>query len=216
MRYHRILKYDTANGPGIRTTIWFTGCCFRCPDCFNAEIQDFNAGKPFDEDAKSELFKYLSDPHVTGLSVLGGEPLIQGNELLELLREIKYKFPNKNIWLWSGFQLSIMLASQEQYAYHLNILRYVDYLVDGPYMKDKTEYHTRFRGSSNQIIWKITPITYDSSVSSDKDIDNTVQFYAMNYSDMYDKHKENDKDYVFPYNKDTAKTIILAPYQVNI
>lgn len=207
MNYHKILKYDTANGPGIRTTIWFTGCCFRCPDCFNAEIQDFKAGNLFDESAKAELFSYLSDPHVTGLSILGGEPLAQNpHDFLNLLKEIKQTFPDKNIWMWTGFQLKdiikqISLDDDPNIVkhlvnnFHLEKISYVDYLVDGPYKKEETKYHTRFRGSSNQIIWHIK--------YKGKDMNHKHVCQAINESVIFDKHLENTQ-----YNIDSLPSII--------
>lgn len=178
MNYYRILKYDTANGPGIRTTIWFTGCIFHCSDCFNSEIRDFKAGKLFDEKAKEELFSYLNDSHTTGLSVLGGEPLAQDIELANLLKEVKETYSDKNIWMWTGFQLKdIMNMEEDKKEHYLSYIRNVDYLVDGPFEKDNTKYHTRFRGSSNQIIWHI----------HEKD----NQLIAENVSHSFDEHTED-------------------------
>lgn len=154
MRYHNIKKYDTANGPGIRTTVWFTGCIFHCPGCFNSEIRSFEAGEEFTEETKAELFKYLADPHVKGLSVLGGEPLAQGTELEELLKEVKAAFPDKDIWMWTGYTLDKILNENPEHTHE--ILQYVDFLVDGPFVEDLSHTHHRFRGSSNQIIWDIS------------------------------------------------------------
>lgn len=190
MNYSKILKYDTANGPGIRTTIWVTGCCFRCPECFNSEIQDFNTGKFFDDNARQELYSYLKDPHVTGLSILGGEPLIQDDTLLYLLKNIRKYFPDKTIWMWTGFQLRDIIKNtryknvtkdKDEWLVDekkLEYISYVDYLVDGPFIKDLTTYHTRFRGSSNQIIWKIS--------------EKNNEIIAENVSEYFDKHEENN------------------------
>lgn len=153
MRYHNIKKYDTANGPGIRTTIWFTGCIFNCPGCFNSEIRDFNSGEEFTEEAKATLYKYLNDPHVKGLSVLGGEPLAQKEELLELLKEVKEKAPGKDIWMWTGYELDKLIDKKLELP--LEMLTYVDYLVDGPFIEAESHTHHRFRGSANQKIWDI-------------------------------------------------------------
>lgn len=153
MRYHNIKKYDTANGPGIRTTIWFTGCIFNCPGCFNSEIRDFNSGEEFNQEAKDELFKYLSDPHTKGLSVLGGEPLAQGPELAELLYEIKEKFPTKDIWMWTGYTAEAIIKKNNGAIN--TILMSVDYLVDGPFIEEESHTHHRFRGSANQRILDI-------------------------------------------------------------
>lgn len=96
MNYSVIKKYDTSNGLGIRTSIFFTGCNFHCQGCFNKELWDFKSGKPFDEEAKTLLFEYLGDKHVKGLSVLGGEPLQQNfTELKDLLLSVKEKYPER-------------------------------------------------------------------------------------------------------------------------
>lgn len=148
MRYKSILKYDSANGKGIRTTIWFTGCKFHCKNCFNSQIWDFNSGDRFDEHIKDMLFKYLSDEHVKGLSVLGGEPLQQGEEMLEFLKEVKERFPSKDIWLWTGYYINELNDLQK------SIISLCDFVVDGRFEEDKKDARLYFRGSSNQTIWE--------------------------------------------------------------
>lgn len=148
MNYHNIRKYDIANGKHLRTTIFFTGCRFHCPDCFNREIWDFNSGKPFDEEAKKELFTLCSDPHCAGLSVLGGEPMQQGMELYDLLVEFHKLFPEKDVWLWTGYYLNELNEDQ------MKIALQCDYVVDGRFQKEL--HGTKkllFRGSENQTIW---------------------------------------------------------------
>lgn len=147
MRYQNILKFDSANGKGIRTTIWFTGCKFHCKECFNSKIWDFNSGFPFDLEAKNKLFEYLSNEHVKGLSVLGGEPLQQGEEIYDLLKEVKEKFPNKDIWLWTGYYINELNDLQKK------IISLCDYIVDGRFDNTKKDVRLYFRGSTNQTIW---------------------------------------------------------------
>lgn len=149
MNYSKIKKYDISNGTGVRCSIFFTGCYFHCPECFNPELWDKNSGTPFDEKAKTELFSYLSDEHCDGLSVLGGEPLIQGMQLVELLEEIRKKFPNKTIWLWTGYEIDGKLDETQKM-----IISLCDYVVDGQFKKDLSGKKLRFRGSSNQTIWR--------------------------------------------------------------
>lgn len=148
MRYNSILKFDSANGKGIRTTIWFTGCKFHCKECFNSQIWDFNSGLPFDSEAKNKLFDCISNEHVKGLSVLGGEPLQQGEEMYDLLKEVKEKFPNKDIWLWTGYYINELNDLQKK------IISLCDYVVDGRFDESKKDVRLYFRGSSNQTIWK--------------------------------------------------------------
>lgn len=148
MNYAKIQKMDIANGLGIRTVIYFCGCRFHCHNCQNKDIWDFNSGKTFDENAKNAVFSAVSNVHVKGLSILGGEPLQQGHELLLFIREFKDKFPNKDIWLWTGYRLSDLNEEQKE------IVSLCDYVVDGQYEEEHRDLMLNFRGSSNQVIWE--------------------------------------------------------------
>lgn len=152
MNFWRIKKYDIANGLGIRTSIWVTGCKFHCKDCFNKDLWEFSAGKPFDKAAENELFSLLSDPHCKGLSVLGGEPLEQGEDMIKLLKKVKEMYPPKNIWLWTGYELHEALKD----TVRNEILSYCDFVVDGKFIHEKHGKHLYFRGSENQNIYKRT------------------------------------------------------------
>jgi len=149
MNYSKIKKYDISNGTGIRCSVFFTGCNFHCPKCFNPELWDKNSGKPFDDKAKEEIFNNLMDEHCDGLSVLGGEPLIQGEELVEFLQEVRERFPKKTIWLWTGYEITKLDKDSIQY----DIIRLCDYVIDGQFKTELSGKKLRFRGSSNQIIW---------------------------------------------------------------
>lgn len=150
MNYNEIKKYDITNScTGITTSIFFCGCNFHCPDCFNKEIWDFKCGEKFDENAKNLLFSYLNDEHVNGLSILGGEPLMQGEELYELLKEVKNRYPNKIIYLWTGYYLNEIKDNIQK-----DILSLCDYVIDGRFEKDKKDLNLLLRGSSNQTVWK--------------------------------------------------------------
>lgn len=148
MNYAKIQKMDIANGLGIRTVIYFTGCKFHCHNCQNKELWDFRKGKIFGEDAKKQLFEALSNVHVKGLSILGGEPLQQGNELFELLKEVREKFKNKDIWLWTGYYINELNDEQKK------IISLCNYVVDGRYEESLRDLSLYFRGSSNQTIWE--------------------------------------------------------------
>lgn len=167
MNYSKIKRYDISNGCGIRCSIFFTGCNFHCPGCFNPELWDKNAGSPFDDMVKLELFSYLSDEHCDGLSVLGGEPLIQGMALVELLEEVKEKFPDKTIWLWTGYQINGKLDETQKMIVNL-----CDYVVDGQFKEEFAGKKLRFRGSSNQTIWK----NVNGEFVEATDIENNVRF----------------------------------------
>ena len=148
MNYFKIKKYDIANGKGLRTSLFVSGCNFECPGCFNRDAWDFRAGRPFDTETKRYLFELLSDPQCKGLSVLGGEPLKQGRDLLRLLQEVKNEFPEKDIWLWTGYYLDEMNKEQRE------IISYCNYVVDGRYIAESGGKHYLFKGSSNQTIWE--------------------------------------------------------------
>ncbi|MDE5600808.1 MAG: anaerobic ribonucleoside-triphosphate reductase activating protein [Oscillospiraceae bacterium] len=145
MNYGQIRKYDVANGPGIRTSIFVTGCPFHCEGCFNKEYQLAENGTRWSQEAEDELISYLKIPYVNGLSVLGGEPLVQDDDLRKLLKRAKEQ-TNKSIWLWTGYCYEQLTDA------HMRVLEYVDILVDGLFDISKKDLKLKFRGSSNQRI----------------------------------------------------------------
>lgn len=154
--YFKINRYDTANGEGLRMTIFFTGCHFACKDCFNSEIWDFNIGKNFNNEVLDKIIA-LSDEHIRGLSILGGEPLHPRNieEVAHLVYNFKKVYPSKDIWLWTGFTYEELnkINLGEKYKLALNsIFKYIDVLVDGRFELDKKDLNLKWRGSSNQRV----------------------------------------------------------------
>lgn len=147
MNYAQIRKYDVANGPGIRTTFFLTGCDRNCPNCFNTEYMDFNHGKKWDIDAEKKVISYLKLDQVEGLTVLGGEPFENPIGLLKALRNIK-KEVDKPIWIYSGF----VFEDLENMKIAREILEEIDVLVDGEFIEELKDLRLRFRGSSNQRI----------------------------------------------------------------
>ena len=131
MRYNKIRKMDISNGPGVRVSIFMQGCAFNCKNCFNPETHDFAGGEEFNQDIIDKVLKLCEPDYVEGLSILGGEPMhpknIEGTE--KLARAFKEKFPNKNIWVWSGFTFDKDLKDKD-------VLKYIDVLVDGQYVED--------------------------------------------------------------------------------
>ena len=146
MNYIKITKNDIANGPGVRCVLWVAGCKVHCDGCHNKQTWDFNTGKLFDENAKNELFEALNQPYIKGITFSGGNPMDQPYEIFLLAKEIKEKFPNKDIWLYSGYTYEQICQVGER----LKVLFYVDVLVDGPYIKEQRDLTLTFRGSSNQ------------------------------------------------------------------
>lgn len=148
MRYGQIRQYDIANGPGIRATVFVTGCSRRCVNCFNEEYQDFNAGSEWTAAETERLISYLQDDTNSGLTLLGGEPMENAEDLLELVQAVRRAVPEKSIWVYSGFLYEEILAQPARKA----LLEACDVLVDGPFVDSLKDPGLYFRGSSNQRV----------------------------------------------------------------
>lgn len=146
MRYHDITKCDMKNGDGLRTVLWVAGCSHRCPGCHNPITWDPNDGIPFDQAAKEEIFEELSRDYISGITLSGGDPLFPGNRdtVAELIYEIKEKFPEKTIWLYTGYLWEDVKD--------LPGISQVDVLVDGPYVEVLRDTTLHWKGSSNQRV----------------------------------------------------------------
>lgn len=149
MKYAKIRKLDVTNGPGIRTTLFVSGCTHNCKDCFNKEQQDFNYGEEFTKEIEDEFIEYTKARQIKGVNILGGEPMqqVKDNTLLNLLKRIRIE-TNKPIWLWSGYTLEEILHDEKR----LEILKEVDVLIDGRFEVDKRDIMLKYRGSSNQRV----------------------------------------------------------------
>lgn len=146
MNYAKINPLDIANGPGVRVSLFVSGCRNRCPGCFNPETWNFNYGQEFTWETLHELERLANDPNVAGLSILGGDPLEPENrEWVEALcAYIKHNCPGKDIWLWSGYSwLDVR---------YLDVLKYVDVLVDGPFVEKEKDLRLPYCGSRNQNV----------------------------------------------------------------
>lgn len=160
MNYAKIKQYDIANGPGIRTSLFVSGCNFHCEDCFNQEAQDFSYGKRFDSVALRTLMEYVSDPKVDGLSILGGDPLCQAEDGLLRMIDICHRVQDlgKTTWLWSGYTweqiFSTVVLDQLDVCRELRreLIENVDVFVDGQFDKTKKDLRLRYCGSSNQRV----------------------------------------------------------------
>ena len=143
----KIKRYCISNGEGLRTAIFFSGCDFHCPGCFNYELQNPNYGKKYSSEIEKEIFNTINE-HIAGISILGGEPLSKYNleTVTQLCSNFKEKFPNKTIWLWTGYTIEEIKT--------LPILNYIDVLIDGQFKQDECEYGLLWRGSRNQRILK--------------------------------------------------------------
>lgn len=157
MNYHEIEKCSISNGTGFRTVLYVSGCSLHCKGCFNSETWDKNSGKTFDDDAKQELFESLNHSYVKGLTLTGGHPLEIYNlpDIVDLMKEIKTRFPDKDIWVYTGRTMdSLQMPTRNiEQTYLQRVLECADVIVDGPFIESKKDITLKFRGSSNQNIW---------------------------------------------------------------
>ena len=147
MKYNKIRKMDISNGPGVRVSIFMQGCAFHCENCFNKETWDFNGGTDFTEETIKKVLELCDKDFIVGLSILGGEPMHPNNidGTTALAKAFKEKFPNKNLWVWSGYLFDKDLKDKE-------VLKYIDVLVDGQFINNLHNPTLKWKGSSNQRV----------------------------------------------------------------
>jgi anaerobic ribonucleoside-triphosphate reductase activating protein len=153
MNYGAIKKRDIANGPGVRVSLFVSGCTHHCPGCFNAETWSFDFGDPFTPEVEKELLEALAPDFIAGLSLLGGEPFEPCNQrvLLPFLRRVREAYPNKTVWCYSGYTLEELLGeSRARCEVTDEMLSHINVLVDGEFVQAKKNIRLRFRGSENQ------------------------------------------------------------------
>lgn len=158
-RYNLIRKMDIADGPGVRVSIFFQGCHFHCKDCFNEETWDFNGGKEFNSSVIDRIIDLAKEDYIDGLSILGGEPMNPVNRAssLEVAKTFKSIYPNKNIWMWTGYLFEDIKDEE--------IFKYIDVLVDGQFKEELHDFRLKWRGSSNQRV-----IDIPASIKSNKTV----------------------------------------------
>lgn len=161
MRYEKIRKFDVSNAPGVRSTLFVTGCTHDCKGCFNKELQDFGAGELWTQEDEDNFVSYVKNDNVVGVNILGGEPMQQVMDdcLPNLLKRVKEE-TGKNIWLWSGYLLEQILEDEKR----RKILEYVDVLVDGRFDIDKRNINLKYRGSENQRVIDVKKTLMSDSV----------------------------------------------------
>ncbi len=156
MNYGEIKKCDIANGVGVRVSLFVSGCTHHCKGCFNQETWDFGYGKAFTEEEENLILNLLAPSYISGLTVLGGEPMefVNQVELLPFLKKVKMTYPNKTIWLYSGYvyEKDILGHMYQKWNSTKEILDLIDVLVDGPFVEAEKDISLRFRGSRNQRI----------------------------------------------------------------
>ena len=154
MNYAKIKHFDIANGEGVRTSLFVSGCQFHCEDCFNPEAWNYDYGKPYTQETTDYILSTLQSPYVNGLSILGGDPLWQDedgiDQLIKLVKQVKSI--GKTVWIWSGFtweQLPSLSQSKQ------NLIQLCDVMIDGKYNKELRDLRLKWRGSSNQRVINI-------------------------------------------------------------
>ena len=159
MRYNLVRKMDIANGPGVRVSVFMQGCDFHCKNCFNKDTWDFCGGKEFCDKTIDEILDLCGEKHIKGLSILGGEPMhptnIEGTT--KLAKAFKQRYPNKDIWAWSGFKFDEDLKGKE-------VLNYLDVLVDGTYKDELHNPCLKWKGSSNQRVIDVKKSLKDGDI----------------------------------------------------
>ncbi len=154
MNYADIKQYDVANGPGIRISLFVSGCTHHCKGCFNKEAWDFGYGMPFTEQTIEKVLAYMEPPYIKGLTLLGGEPMEPQNQpsVLALLRRVKQAYPEKSVWMFSGydFERDILGRMLSEVPETKELLSYLEVLVDGRFIEELKSLSLRFKGSSNQ------------------------------------------------------------------
>lgn len=146
MKYHNITKDDMNNGDGLRVVLWVSGCNHACPECHNKITWDANCGLEFDEQAKQEIFAELKKDYISGLTLSGGDPLFPANVdcVTQFAKQVKELFSNKTIWLYTGYLFEEIKD--------LEILKYIDVLVDGPFVIKLKDNNAHWKGSTNQRV----------------------------------------------------------------
>ena len=156
MNYAQIKKFDIANGPGVRVSLFVSGCRHRCKNCFNKEAWDFSYGKPFDEKTEEDIIAALDKSYIKGLTLLGGEPFEPANQrgLLPFVKKVRERLPQKDIWCYSGYLLDEELLKESRARCEVTdeMLSLIDVLVDGKFVEKQKNISLLFRGSENQRI----------------------------------------------------------------
>ncbi|MDD5952222.1 MAG: anaerobic ribonucleoside-triphosphate reductase activating protein [Oscillospiraceae bacterium] len=156
MNYAKIKKFDISNGPGVRVSLFVSGCTHQCKGCFNKEAWDFCYGQPFTEETENEILEALKPDFIRGFSLLGGEPFDPRNQgrLLPFVRRVREMYPQKTIWCYTGYLYDEELLgdSPAHTEYTLPLLQLIDVLVDGVFVEELKNLNVRFRGSTNQRI----------------------------------------------------------------
>lgn len=160
MRYNKIRKMDIADGPGVRVSIFMQGCSFNCKNCFNPETHDFSGGREFTDETVNHVIDLCNNENIEGLSILGGEPMhpLNIDGTLKLAKMFKKTYPEKNIWVWTGFLFENLKEKE--------VMKYIDVLVDGQYVDELHNPTLKWRGSSNQRVIDVQKSLKDGKIET--------------------------------------------------
>ena len=187
LRYNKIRKQDIANGPGLRCSVFFQGCAHHCPNCFNPETWDPEGGKPFTQKEIDLIIDIMKNPHIKGLNLLGGDPLFGPyndigccEQMYNFLKQIKDAYPEKSIWVWTGYIFEIFLNSYKEIqkqefnistdinvfalAQTRSFMEYIDVLIDGPFIESEKDFKLKYMGSRNQRVIDVQKSLYNDKV----------------------------------------------------
>lgn len=175
MHYGKIIYCDVANGIGCRTSLFVSGCRHHCEQCFNQVTWKFNYGKLYTENTKEHIIQSIDLPHIQGLTILGGEPLEPENQstVLDLCKTIKERLPEKTIWVYTGYTLEQITGHDDTFKHITTpesitnckeLLKYIDVLVDGPFVQELYDITLKYRGSSNQRIIDVKKTLAEQSI----------------------------------------------------
>lgn len=180
MNYAEIKNCDIANGLGVRVSLFVSGCTHHCKNCFNQMTWDFDYGQVFDESIEQQIIDYLKPNHITGLTLLGGEPMEPENQraLLPFVKRVKALYPQKDIWVYSGyiFDKELLQDSRARCEVTDELLSYIDVLVDGRFVEALKDIRLKFRGSSNQRIIDVPQSLKEKKVVLYKDLNENRKF----------------------------------------
>lgn len=180
MNYAEIKNCDIANGLGVRVSLFVSGCTHHCKNCFNEVTWDFHYGNVFDESVEEKILDYLKPNHITGLTLLGGEPMEPTNQraLLPFVKRVKAMYPDKDIWLYSGylFDKELLQESRARCEVTDELLNYIDVLVDGRFVEELKDISLKFRGSSNQRIIDVQKSLKNKTIVLYKDLNENREF----------------------------------------
>lgn len=152
MNIAQIKPLDIANGPGVRVSVFVSGCTRKCEGCFNAVAWDFNYGEKYTQNTEEDIMRYLSHPNVAGLTILGGEPFELKNQhtVCSLIEDVSRRYPTKTIWVFTGYTIEELTSNEQCNENIRSILNNIDVLVDGPFILAKKNLMLKYRGSENQ------------------------------------------------------------------